>query len=179
MTDRPCTCHPGDSPKQCALSQCRDVGRLRKIALAAQALCDEAQEYAMDFGLGCAAPNDLWEALWDALDPDPVTEAEHDNNAPVSARRLPPSGDTPAQLAEYLYDGARLVEAFHQLPGVARAMREAAAILPRPSEKDDRQQPEGGIGATMTDVVSREREDRNARVDARRLRPRLNKASDR
>ena len=42
---------------------------------------------------------------------------------------LPLSGDTPAMLAEYLASGARLVEAFHQLPGVARAMREAAAYL--------------------------------------------------
>lgn len=42
---------------------------------------------------------------------------------------LPPSGDTSAQLAEYLASGARLVEAFHQLPGVARAMREAACLL--------------------------------------------------
>lgn len=45
---------------------------------------------------------------------------------------LPPSGDTPAELAEHLASGARLVEAFHLMPGVARAMREAARLLRKP-----------------------------------------------
>jgi hypothetical protein len=49
------------------------VERLAAVRKAAQALADEAQEYAMDFGLGCAAPLDLWQELWSALDSDKNT----------------------------------------------------------------------------------------------------------
>lgn len=51
-----------------------EIERLRRIEKAAQALADEAQEYAMDFGLGCAAPNSYWEDLFGALDPDEAKE---------------------------------------------------------------------------------------------------------
>lgn len=68
------------SEKACAACGNTPVGgqliALSGVAKAARTLADEAQEYAMDFGLGCAAPLSYWEDLWSAFDPDPIEGAE-------------------------------------------------------------------------------------------------------
>jgi hypothetical protein len=102
-----------------------ELERLRRIERAAQALSDEAQEYAMDFGLGCAAPNSYWEDLWEALDPDPLKDerpctCHPDDNPPVpcphkyalSECRAPAIFAAPVHSAEWLREAMKLADEY-------------------------------------------------------------------
>ena len=100
------------SPKACEACNNAPVGgqliELSRVARAARALADEAQEYDMDFGLGCAAPNSYWEDLWNALDPDPLDErpctCHPDDNPPVPCpQKYALSECRAAVLADRLY----------------------------------------------------------------------------
>lgn len=53
------------------LESLQDIERLLRIEAAARGLVDESLEYSFDdIGLGCGAPQQQWDDLRDALDPD-------------------------------------------------------------------------------------------------------------